>query len=104
MPNFGMVEDRDEHLPQKIWPQARQWCCDRGGGKGCVTVQGLLTPACPAMPPESGQAGFPGQVGCGQAGGQQTREHKGPGERAQAQRSTAATTPGRGFHIERKSS
>lgn len=26
MPNFGMVEYLDEHLPQKIWPHARQWC------------------------------------------------------------------------------
>lgn len=26
MPNLGMVEYLDEHFPQKICPQARQWC------------------------------------------------------------------------------
>ena len=30
MPNLGMVEYLEEHLPQKIWPHARQWCCDTG--------------------------------------------------------------------------
>lgn len=33
MPNLGMVEYRDEHLPQKIWPQARQWCWDTDTGQ-----------------------------------------------------------------------
>lgn len=27
MPNLGMVEYLEEHLPQKICPQALQWCC-----------------------------------------------------------------------------
>lgn len=36
MPNFGMVEYLDEHLPQKICPQARQWCC----GKAMSTDRG----------------------------------------------------------------
>lgn len=28
MPNLGMVEYLEEHLPQKICPHARQWCCE----------------------------------------------------------------------------
>ena len=27
MPNLGNVQLRGVHLPQKTWPQARQWCC-----------------------------------------------------------------------------
>lgn len=33
MPNFGIVEYFDEHLPQKICPQARQWCWKVRGHK-----------------------------------------------------------------------
>lgn len=76
MPNLGMVEYLEEHLPQKIWPHARQWCCDTGwsGRPG----QPLFTPTfCPA-PPAAGSArlGLPGW------GGQKVSlgGHKGPGE------------------------
>jgi hypothetical protein len=27
MPNLGMGQALDEHLEQKTWPHARQWCC-----------------------------------------------------------------------------
>lgn len=48
MPNLGMVEDLEEHLPQKIWPHARQWCCDEGSQGVASSGPPPLGPPCPA--------------------------------------------------------
>ena len=101
MPNLGMVEYLEEHLPQKIWPHARQWCCDTGwsGRPG----QPLFTPTfCPALPAAgSARLGLPGW------GGQKVSlgGHKGPGGTGHTRKlSIIASTLRKSSQIDKKSS
>ena len=83
MPNLGMVEHLEEHLPQKIWPHARQWCCDTGGSG----------PAGPSRPPHLPSTARPE----GRRWAQEATE-------APSELSNTASTWGKGRQISKKTS